>query len=357
MNDGQPRNDNHKSILRNENSISVFPLTAGLPLATGLKTIQQTKHWKAGVAIITKLLELLAIDNTAGETFKSNGLSLADLAKREMPIVQDTWARFFMYFWPYADEQRTVLLASALFFMYIGDDCWEMHGGADLVKMQKNFIPRITRSKDQLNSSNESKSALQSLIDFTIKGFHDQDSISGNGGQEVIDHILGFFSRPEPPKEFKDFDEFINYRIEDAAMPYVFASVKFSLGSSIDIASPKLEKLIRLASIHVPVVNDLASWKKEKHHFDTGKIMHLINTVDMIRRVMCLSDEEAAIGQTYALQLQIECQIDAEVERLMVTGALDEEEWRFVNGILTVLSGNVLSCSVMSRYGGEATRL
>lgn len=85
--------------------------------------------------------------------------------------------------------------------------------------------------------------------------------------------------------------------------------------------------------------------------------MHLINTVDMIRRVMCLSDEEAAIGQTYALQLQIECQIDAEVERLMVTGALDEEEWRFVNGILTVLSGNVLSCSVMSRYGEEATRL
>ena len=85
--------------------------------------------------------------------------------------------------------------------------------------MQNNFIPRITRSKDQLNSSNESKSALQSLIDFTIKGFHDQDSISGNGGQEVIDHILGFFNRPDPPKEFKDFDEFIDYRIEDSAMP------------------------------------------------------------------------------------------------------------------------------------------
>jgi len=133
--------------------------------------------------------------------------------------------------------------------------------------------------------------------------------------------------------------------------------VKFSLGSSIDIASPKLEKFIRLASKHVPVANDLGSWKKEKHHFDTGKVMHLINTVDMIRRVMCLSDEEAAISQTYALQLQIECQIDTEVERLMATGALDEEEWQFVNGILTALSGNVLSSSVMSRYGGEATRL
>jgi len=121
MNDGQPRDDKHKSILQSENSISVFPLTAGLPLATGLKTIQQTKHWKAGVAMITKLLELLAIDNTAGETFKSNGLSLAGLAKREMPIVQDTWARFFMYLWPYADEQRTVLLASTLFYVYISD--------------------------------------------------------------------------------------------------------------------------------------------------------------------------------------------------------------------------------------------
>ena len=55
MNDEHPRNNNHTSISQSEIAISNFPLAAGLPLATGLKIIQQTKHWKTGVAIITKL--------------------------------------------------------------------------------------------------------------------------------------------------------------------------------------------------------------------------------------------------------------------------------------------------------------
>lgn len=67
--------------------------------------------------------------------------------------------------------------------------------------------------------------------------------------------------------------------------------------------------------------------------------------------------EDAAIAITYALQLELERQIDAELENLMLAGRLDEEEWQFIDAVLLVLSGNVLVSSIMSRYGGETTRL
>jgi predicted 3-demethylubiquinone-9 3-methyltransferase (glyoxalase superfamily) len=107
----------------------------------------------------------------------------------------------------------------------------------------------------------------------------------------------------------------------------------------------------------VSVANDLGSWKKEKQAFDSGKVLYLINAVDVMNNLVSRHTTQAAVAMTQALQLHIETEIDAEIERLISENALTAEEWRFVDGTLRMISGNVLCSIVMSRYGGEGFRL
>lgn len=104
------------------------------------------------------------------------------------------------------------------------------------------------------------------------------------------------------------------------------------------------------------ITNDLTSWKNEKRAFDSGKTSCLINTVGVVGKLMGLL-EDAAMIMTYALQLEMGSQLDAEVEQLMLAGPLDEAEWQFVDAALLVMTGNMLISSITSRYGGEASRL
>lgn len=108
---------------------------------------------------------------------------------------------------------------------------------------------------------------------------------------------------------------------------------------------------------HVSVANDLGSWKKEKRAYDTGQVLYLINAVDVVKTLFCLETDRAAVAMTEALQLQIEVDVDMEIQRMIEEDILTAEEWRFVDATLHVMSGNVFVSTVMSRYGGEASRL
>jgi hypothetical protein len=90
--------------------------------------------------------------------------------------------------------------------------------------MQDDLNTRIIRDKTQLTSTREPKTPLQALIDTTILGFYEQDAIAGNGGVEVVREMTDFLARPQaPPRlDFASFDEFLKYRVDDAAMPFVF---------------------------------------------------------------------------------------------------------------------------------------
>jgi hypothetical protein len=113
---------------------------------------------------------------------------------------------------------------------------------------------------------------------------------------------------------------------------------------------------VRLFCHHLLIVNNLDSFKKEKRAYESGKAQHLINSVDVIQRLLALPNEDTAIAMSLALQLQHEYQIDMEVKRLAADGALSDKEWKFVDALLACLAGNVLICSIMSRYGGEKAR-
>ncbi|KAJ6047850.1 hypothetical protein N7499_000567 [Penicillium canescens] len=180
------------------------------------------------------------------------------------------------------------------------------------------------------------------------------DAASGNNvGQEMIEQMVEFFLRPPPPKEYKNMEEFLLYRHVDAALPYVLSCAKFSLNCPVDLTSARLERYIHLVKDHVSIANDLGSWKKEKQAFDSGKVLYMINAVDVMNKLVSRHTTQAAVAITQALQLHIETEIDAEIERLISENALTAEEWRFVDGTLRMISGNVLCSIVMSRYGGR----
>lgn len=105
------------------------------------------------------------------------------------------------------------------------------------------------------------------------------------------------------------------------------------------------------------IANDLGSWDKEKKAYDTGKVLYLINAVDVVKNLFSLPTFDAAIAMTQALQFQIECEIDAEIQQLMEGNVLTADEWEFIGATLHVMSGNVLVSTIMSRYGGEGCRL
>ena len=69
-------------------------------------------------------------------------------------------------------------------------------------------------------AAEEGKSTLHLMIDRAILEIKELDCVSGNAaGQEMIDLMVRFFMRPPPPNEYKDMEEFLLYRLEDAAVP------------------------------------------------------------------------------------------------------------------------------------------
>lgn len=136
---------------------------------------------------------------------------------------------------------------------------------------------------------------------------------------------------------------------------YILACVKFSIESSVEIESPQLDKFLRLISDHVSLVNDLASYDKEKKAYVQGRTYHLINAVEVVQRLFSLPTENSAKALAYAMQLEVEVEIDQELSRMRDEDSLTAEEWKFVDAVLTMTAGNVFYSVVSSRYGGEKT--
>ena len=88
-----------------------------------------------------------------------------------------------------------------------------------------------------------------------------------------------------------------------SATSYVLAAVKFSLCSSIDILDLRLVKYLTLFKDHLAIINDVASFDKEKRDYDNGSSKDLINIADVIQRILSLLDIDSAKAMAYAYQL------------------------------------------------------
>ncbi|RDA87821.1 hypothetical protein CP532_2963 [Ophiocordyceps camponoti-leonardi (nom. inval.)] len=323
---------------RGEHAIDLFPLTAGLPWQSGILTCRQSKHWRLSLEAMDVLLREFAASDTKGVVSKS-GKSIPELAQKELASdFKEGWAKFPTYLFSEADEERTRLLGA-------------------FIRVQEVFVDRMRPEKSH-RSNGDALSSLDSMIEKTIARILQLDEESGNdAGRDMIDLMVRFFTRPAPPEKYDSMEEFLLYRHEDAAVPYVLGCTKFSLNSSVHLESPRLARYLRLVKDHVSIANDLGSWEKEKAAYDSGHVLYMINVVDVVKRLFSCPTFEAVVALSQALQYQVECEIDEELKRLMDEDALTAEEWRFVDATLSVMSGNVLVSTIMSRYGGEGWRL
>ena len=119
---------------------------------------------------------------------------------------------------------------------------------------------------------------------------------------------------------------------------------------------PKFHRFLRHVGDHISIVNDLASYEKEKQRFEAGKATSMINLVIVIMRIDRL-EEEAAKSMAYAWQLCTENEILRELVSLEKRDELSIQDWRFVEACLLTASGNLFTSVVMSRYGGDEARI
>lgn len=138
---------------------------------------------------------------------------------------------------------------------------------------------------------------------------------------------------------------------------YVLAAVKFSICSEVDMSDARLIKYLNLVKDHLAIVNDMASYDKEKRNFDEGSSRDLINIIDIVQRIMSLPDTDSAKVMSYAYQLQTERWMSEELERLKEHEDLDIDQWRYLKATYDCAAGNVFFSMTSSRYGGEPARL
>ena len=87
------------------------------------------------------------------------------------------------------------------------------------MNVQDEFISRM-RPENSGAMADKPRSSLKYLIDQAISEIIELDRVSGNNaGQEMIDLMIRFFTRLPPPTEYKNLEDFLLYRHEDAAVP------------------------------------------------------------------------------------------------------------------------------------------
>lgn len=138
----------------------------------------------------------------------------------------------------------------------------------------------------------------------------------------------------------------------DEVSRFVVAAAKFSIKSSVSTSDERFERFLALASDHLGLVNDLASYEKELKALQRGDTQDMINIVDVVKKATCLDESKDAKKIVWTLQLQIEKQMKEEIEGFKKQ-SLGDEDWWFLEAVLSTAVGNVMFCMTTSRYGGE----
>ncbi|KAF6800334.1 hypothetical protein CSOJ01_12220 [Colletotrichum sojae] len=227
---------------------------------------------------------------------RRNGVSLARIASHELLTEEEgRFTKFATYLFPEADEQRMRLLAATI------------TPGKCTVKARSTWCETILSKRlgnDVEDGANETP--LHALLSYTVRELKAEDQ-----RRATVDRR------------------------------YILACVKFSLRFSVCIDDPKLARDLRLVSDHMSLVNDLASYDKEKRAYDSGKVCYLINAVDVVQRLLALTTPAAAKSLAYSMQLQVEAEMKEELGHLVVSRELSTEELEFVDAALVMAAGNV----------------
>ncbi|KAF7882676.1 uncharacterized protein EAF02_006039 [Botrytis sinoallii] len=336
------------------NSVRVNPRAAGLPYRSRFELIRGNKHWKANLDETRKMLELIAVDSSSTSMEMRNGFTLAGLAKKELrPGLEHRVVLATSYMYPNANERRARIIAAVMLMLFIFD------AGANkekLMNSREQFLCHF-RSPNDILPSDSVTSDFQRHLKFTVSAIADEDEISGNGGKEMIEALLGAFRYVHPKGDFHSLEEYLNFRRSNVGAQFVIAAAKFTIKSSVNVHDPRFARYLRLISDHLGIINDMASYEKESRALKEGDTQDMINIVAVFQHLKSLSTSAEAKVAAYTYQLQVESWIIEEVEILAARGHLTDEEWWFLEAVFMTATGNVFFCMTSSRYGGDAAKL
>ena len=104
------------------NSIRLDPFSAGLPYYSSIDYVRASKYWKTNLNETTKLLEILAADNSATDIEVDHGITLTKLARKALrPGREHQMVLATHYMFPSADEQRVRLIAALMIIYFVFD--------------------------------------------------------------------------------------------------------------------------------------------------------------------------------------------------------------------------------------------
>ena len=104
------------------NSISLDPFSAGLPYCSSIDHVRASKYWKANLNETTKLLEMLAVENSPSDIEVDHGITLTKLAKKALrPGYEHQMVLATEYMFPSADEQRIRQIAALMIVYFVFD--------------------------------------------------------------------------------------------------------------------------------------------------------------------------------------------------------------------------------------------
>ncbi|KAG4429207.1 hypothetical protein IFR05_015310 [Cadophora sp. M221] len=343
-----------------DNTIQVNPHAAGLPYRSGFNLIRGSRHWKANLDETVKVLEMIAEDNSTTDVEMSNGLTLAELAKKQLlPGLEHRMVIATTFMFPSASERRVRIIATLMimYFIFDGkidelatggrvyglrltflgnlDKIEETPEGAPLIKLREEFFAYFKVPAGTTPSGSTTTTDLQRHLEDTMRGIAEEDGVSGNGGIEMVDALHGAFRCVHPPeKGFNSLEDYLSFR-------------RLNVGA----------RYLGLIGDHLGIVNDIASYEKEARALREGTTLDMINIVAVLQNLMSLPDSVAAKGAAYVYQLQVEAWIVGELDALVAHGRLTDEEWWFLEAVFLSVSGNTFFCMTSSRYGGKAAAI
>ena len=104
------------------NGLRLYPLAAKLPYRCTLDAAHESRYWRQSLNASTKLLELLANDQSTGDIVVGNGITLAGLARKELrPGLEYRFNKATTYMYPFANEKRIKLLAAMMVMQFVFD--------------------------------------------------------------------------------------------------------------------------------------------------------------------------------------------------------------------------------------------
>ena len=104
------------------NGLRLYPLAAKLPYRCTLDAAHESRYWRQSLNASTKLLELLARDQSTGDIVVGNGITLAGLAQKELrPGLEYRFNKATTYMYPFASEERIKLLAAMMVMQFVFD--------------------------------------------------------------------------------------------------------------------------------------------------------------------------------------------------------------------------------------------